>query len=311
MYTLPERLNRAIRELVSTSSIKALLPYISSVHDKYTSLYGSKRLEKEEALAYCFLRMPATYGALCYLFSKMDESGLSFEPTSLLDVGCGPGTAYFAMKERYPSLQEAVCIDHNEHLLTLFKTLCQKMNYSLPTFSSAVTGDRRWDVGVLSYALGEMEESVQERLVQEMVGRCSYLFLIEPGTPHGFSTLMRMRKQVLEKGYSIVAPCPHGFACPMESTKAWCHVRVRLERPEFQRSVKAASLSYEDEAFCYLIIHTGSSAPRPRIVNHPQKRSGHVHLSLCQLDGHLKKIVVSKKDSSYSRSKCAEWGELW
>ena len=316
MYTLSPSLIKALQGLLSSDSLKALSRHASSIHEKYTGGGLDKKLRQEEALAYCLFRMPSTYAAVCYLSSRIEEKGISFSPTSLLDIGCGPGTAYFAMKERYPLLQEALCIDHNEHFLSLFRQLSQAVGQPLPkimhTNSQKLSLDGgHWDVGVVSYVLNEMEEKNRADLLETVMAHCSYVFLVEPGTPQGFSNIREARKKAIQQGFQILAPCPHQLACPMEQTRAWCHVRTRFERPQFQRTMKEATLNYEDEPFCYLIVHRGSSSAAPRLVDHPQKRKGHVHLSLCQPDGTLKKIVVSKKEKDrYSRAKELAWGDL-
>jgi ribosomal protein RSM22 (predicted rRNA methylase) len=315
MYILPEWLKKAVNELPQARSLQSLMPFVKSLHEKYTSLRTIKKLEPEEALAYCLYRLPATYASLQYLFDTIEKQGVVFSPTSLLEFGCGPGTSYFALKEKYPLMKEALCIDHSEHFLSLFRTLAEKAHMSLPTLihqgsQSVQLPDRTWDVGVLSYILGEIEESEQVRMVEKMLSHCQHVLIVEPGTPAGFSNILRARKAALAQGFQILAPCPHSMECPMQKTKTWCHVRVRLERPHFQQKMKDATLSYEDEALCYLILYKGKSFSTPRVVDHPQKRKGHMHLSLCQSDGELKKIVVSKKRGDlYTRSKELLWGD--
>lgn len=317
MYTLSSPLQKALQELLQERSINALLPHTHSIHEKYTNLGGSKKLSHEETIAYCLYRLPATYAALKFLCSKIDERGIPFHPTSLLDIGCGPGTAYFAMKELYPGLNEAFCVDHNEHFLSLFRNLVERAGYPVPTLlrqesQQLCLPEQRWEVGVLSYVLNELSEDAQSVLLKQCLDHCSYLFLIEPGTPEGFQTILRVRNQALKKGFSVLAPCPHGMECPMQQKKTWCHVRFRLERPSFQRTLKGASLNYEDEAISYLILHKGDNASDPRVVDHPQKRKGHVHLSLCQPNGVLEKRVVSKREQElYERAKAVSWGDLF
>lgn len=317
MYTLSPHIQKALQELLKEGSLKALLPHAHAIHEKYTSKGLNKKLSREETVAYCLYRLPATYAALKFLCSKVEERGIPFHPMSLLDIGCGPGTAYFALKELYPRLNEAFCVDQNEHFLSLFRQLSEHAGYSVPTLiqqdsQQLSLSDRRWEVGVLSYVLNELSEDGQSVLLKKCLDHCSYLFLIEPGTPEGFRTILRAREQALKNGFSILAPCPHGMECPMQQKKTWCHVRFRLERPSFLRGMKEASLSYEDEAICYLILHKCITVSPPRIVDHPQKRKGHVHLSLCQPNGLLDKRVVSKREKElYEQAKAVSWGDLF
>lgn len=55
------------------------------------------------------------------------------------------------------------------------------------------------------------------------------LILVEPATPHGFSTVKKIRDSILELNKntcSVVAPCPHSLKCPAE----YCFFQQRVEQ---------------------------------------------------------------------------------
>src|ERR1700687_556309 len=67
---------------------------------------GSGAIRSEtDALAYALARMPATYAAVTASLNALCEIRPDFDPTTLLDVGAGPGTATWAAAEAFPSLQ--------------------------------------------------------------------------------------------------------------------------------------------------------------------------------------------------------------
>jgi ribosomal protein RSM22 (predicted rRNA methylase) len=93
----------------------------------------------------------------------------------------------------------------------------------------------------------------------------------------------------------------------------WCHFAQRIARPSFQRSIKSATLGYEDEKFSYLAVTR--LAPHPidaRIVRHPQIHSGAIDLALCTRAGTLASRTITKRDkASWRAARDAEWGDPW
>ena len=78
----------------------------ASISKTYRDGGGSGAIRSEaDALAYALARMPATYAAVTASLNALVEIRPDFAPTSLLDVGAGPGTATWAAAEAFPSLQ--------------------------------------------------------------------------------------------------------------------------------------------------------------------------------------------------------------
>jgi ribosomal protein RSM22 (predicted rRNA methylase) len=167
------------------------------------------------------------------------------------------------------------------------------------------------DLVTLSYSLGELPEEKQiPVLLKGWNAAHKALVLIEPGTPRGFDVIRRGRQALIDAGAFLQAPCPHAYGCPMP-VNDWCHFSVRLERVDFHREIKDVSLSYEDEKFSYVIAIRQPANPfAGRIVRHPQKRSGHIHFTVCGDDGHLHSTTLSRKEGEkYQRGKKLEWGD--
>jgi ribosomal protein RSM22 (predicted rRNA methylase) len=165
------------------------------------------------------------------------------------------------------------------------------------------------DLVVASYSLGEMAEC--ETVVEKLWGMTQkVLIVVEPGTPKGFERLKSIRKQLLNGGAHLIAPCPHSNMCPL-SEGDWCHFYARLNRSSLHRRAKEAHLSYEDEKFSYLIF-----AKEPvdlcaaRVLRHPHKGKGHVRLTLCTSQGIKEKVVTKKDKEEYRLAKKSDWGDI-
>jgi ribosomal protein RSM22 (predicted rRNA methylase) len=76
--------------------------------------------------------------------------------------------------------------------------------------------------------------------------------------------------------------------------------------------LKQAELGYEDEKFSYVI---GARVPArqaaTRIVRHPLKHPGHVHLTLCTGEGLQRLTVTKSQKERYRRARKVDWGEEW
>ena len=169
------------------------------------------------------------------------------------------------------------------------------------------------DLVVISYALGELPPSAAAALLSQAWSCATkFLVIIEPGTMRGFGVVNVVRSALIAAKAHILAPCPHQDVCPMARTDDWCHFSQRLERTSQHRQLKGGALAYEDEKFSYIIASRQRSAPvGSRIVRHPQKRSGHVQLTLCASHGIETRTVTRSQKQDYKLARKAEWGGAW
>jgi ribosomal protein RSM22 (predicted rRNA methylase) len=272
---------------------------------------------REERLAYVTTRMPATGAVIKRVLSEIKtwQPEVNFE--SLLDMGAGPGTALWAFACTY-ALSKATLIEQDADLINLGKRLA-----SSSTSLNVKHADWRCsnllqiekvdphEAVLFSYVLNELPAENQARLIQiAWEGALKNLILIEPGTPLGYGNILAARQQLISLGAHIIAPCPHAAACPLANSKTeWCHFSERLERSREHRFLKEGKLGYEDEKYSYLIASKQKGQPYSgRILNHPQKRSGHILLEVCTEEG-AKDVTLSKKDGeAYKHAKKLDWG---
>lgn len=239
---------------------------------------------------------------------------------TLLDLGSGPGTVMWAAAESFQELEQVTLIERDHNLIEIGKRLAAYSDDPRIVSAGWVKADLQRDMEYephdavfISYSLGELDEKTARRLIQRAWQAAKQVVaVVEPGTPKGYSNVLAVRRELIELGANVVAPCPHALTCPMSMTKDWCHFAQRLERSSLHRRAKFGSKSYEDEKYSYFVgAKPGVDLPDARIVRHPYKQKGHVSLELCTADG-LKKIIVSKKDKeAYKRARKAEWGTEW
>jgi len=268
----------------------------------------------EEKISYILTRMPATSGVLDLILEKLTMQMTNLEINSLLDLGAGPGTASWMGCSRFPEIQKVTLIEQDEALIQLGQRLAGHATHAALQNATWKQQDLfqfetdSHDMVVLSYVLGELND-FGDILAKSWESTQKYLIIVEPGSQRGFSNILLAREEILKLSGTLVLPCPHSNACPMPKSD-WCHFTKRIERSKMHRECKEATLGYEDEKFSYCVF---SRNPAPisasRILEHPMKRSGHMHFRLCTPQGIEKKIVSRKDKETYKRAKKLEWGD--
>src|SRR5258706_16189015 len=117
---LPAELKAALDAKLRGFSRNDAAERSASISKTYRDGGGSSAIRSEtDALAYALARMPATYAAVTASLNALGEIRPDFAPTSLLDIGAGPGTATWAATAAFPSLTSLVLLDSNSALRAL------------------------------------------------------------------------------------------------------------------------------------------------------------------------------------------------
>ena len=313
---LPDTLLQAIEQEITRSKRKQLNVASQVLTKQYREDEKSFKNDQQR-LAYLAVRMPATYAAVYTVFKEIKARAPHLTFQSLLDMGAGPGTVMWAAKELFPHIADITLIEKDQALANFGKSIA--LNSSLLKQAkwlfhdiNVYKDDHPSDLITLSYVLNELSIEQSLQLVDRLWNQTKKtIVIIEPGTPKGFSYIRAVRARLIELGAHLVAPCPHMFKCPMKEND-WCHFAVRLDRTAAHRQIKDVSLSYEDEKFSYVVAcREPVVLPKARVLRHPQKRSGHVNLVLCQADGQAAQVTFSRKQGElYQHAKKLEWGDV-
>ena len=266
--------------------------------------------------AYLLVRWPATFAAISAVCHELRTRQPDFVPHSLLDLGAGPGTVWWAAQEIFPTLRQATLLERDAG----FSRLGQNLLAGTPYEIFWQTADLRrlpplatHALVTISYVLNELEVAAQTALINSAwVAAGQFLLVIEPGTKAGFANILRARTQLLASGAHIAAPCPHSGVCPLAARADWCHFSQRLPRTAQHRRAKAGALGYEDEKFSYLIAAKTPVIPAPaRIVRHPFFGKGHIKLTLCKQETIVTETITAKQKELYKHARKAAWGDGW
>lgn len=318
---LPAPLRIAIERRLEGVTRKGLADRAGRISETYRRGGTSAAVvtDAEEAMAYVLARLPATYAAGIRVLDEVADLVPAFAPASLLDAGAGPGGASWAAVETWSGLADITLLDSNRSFLDMAAALATEGPESLKSarqIRADLTGAEPFptaDLVVASYALAEIREDRQAALISALWSACTgVLVLLEPGTPAGHSRLMAARTDLIAQGARILAPCPHGLACPLVEPD-WCHFRQRLPRSRDHRLAKGAELAFEDEKFSYLVVvrdHLVPARAEGRVLAPPQVSKPGITLKLCTPHGQVETRQVPRRDKpAHALARRLDWGD--
>ncbi|MCA6120790.1 SAM-dependent methyltransferase [Bradyrhizobium sp. WSM 1704] len=315
---LPAELRASLNARLEGLSRSDAASRAAVISQTYREGGGSGTIRTEtDALAYALARMPATYAAVVASLNAFTEMRPDFAPTTLLDVGAGPGTATWAAAEAFASLQHFTLLDANGALRTLAQELCgdsRRLNdigYRLGQARALLAQAEPADLVVASYMIGEIGDAERASLADALWSRTKdTLLVVEPGTPSGYARIIALRAQLIAAGAHVAAPCPHDGACPLVAPD-WCHFSQRLQRSRAHKQVKGAELPFEDERFAYVALSRTPVTARPsRVLAQPDVGKVEIAAKLCTAEGIATTKIPRRARDDYARARRWRWGDV-
>lgn len=316
---LPARLRQGVDILLENVPLPTLKQAAKTLSERYRAELRDGRLHMGEDVAvkaYLATRLPATYAAIRASLEALSEARPDFQPTSLLDIGAGPGTMLWATIDAWPKLERAVLVEASAAVRKAGQSLAEG---ALAARADWIAGDATVDLDGIepadlvsaAYVLDEIAPASLAKLIHRLWRlTADTLLLVEPGTPAGWQRILAARQQLIGAGAHVLAPCPHEAPCPL-TPPDWCHFARRVARSRLHRLVKEAEVPWEDEKFIYL---AASRQPAPargeRVIAPPKGGSGKVVLKLCRPDGSAGDRLFSKRDGDvFKVARRADWGD--
>jgi ribosomal protein RSM22 (predicted rRNA methylase) len=314
---LPAELKAALDAKLQGLSRSDVAGRAAVISRTYRGGGGSGTIRSEtDALAYALARMPATYAADVASLNALREIRPDFAPTSLLDIGAGPGTASWAAAEAFSSLQRLTLLDANDALRTLAlelardSTRLRNVSYVQGKASSLLADTEAADLVIASYMIGEIGDAERQALAGQMWAKTrDTLLIVEAGTPAGYARIIALRAQLIAAGAHVAAPCPHDGQCPL-SAPDWCHFAQRLSRSRAHKQIKGVELPFEDEKFAYVALTRAPLSNRPaRVLAQPAVTKIEVAAKLCTPAGLAVTKVPRRARADYARARRWRWSD--
>lgn len=196
-----------------------------------------------------FLRTQAVMleGEKNHFFEGLDE---------IIDFGCGLGAGSLPFLLHNSERWKRACfIEHSTEAMRLHKKIISDLKIQ-GTFQwwnrwKEREQDYTRTLGIFSYSLTELSEFPQ------WAENFGALIILEPGTHQDGRRLLKLRQELLQKGFYVWAPCLHQGECPLlkETKSDWCHDRLYWQPPAWFQSVEAhLPIKNQDLTMSYLLL---------------------------------------------------------
>lgn len=231
-YTFPaiyqEKIEHALNELNTSLANSRLIAdcilKLSSHYQETTSITPWQ--SREFQIAYLAYFFPLNYIRNLKLYTEALHLNFPNTYKHFIDFGCGLGSSFLAAKDSGFLSDESPlsCIDSYSWPLQILK----KYFYT-GTFSQDLPQNKNQAFGVFSYSLNELEKP------PPWIFDLQHILIVEPSSGLHARSLMALRQTLVDKGFSLWAPCTHNGPCPLlvHSQKDWCHDRIHWEQPEW------------------------------------------------------------------------------
>ncbi len=269
---------------------RALQPYVAELHrisQAYVTHDSGSRLsspipDSRAAEAYALYYTTINAAKILHLAPL-----LKFErpEISILDVGCGPGTATLSLLHSLEKRLRVTCVESSAPMRELAKRLISAWNIKgnlvdVTMRSTAQDDHKTYDLIVAANVLAELDHSESQSTLDRLarsVAPSGYLLLVEPGQQQHTRRLMALRDRVINNHPELtpIFPCPRSDSCPMllKSTTDWCHDAIEWRQPPLNAQLDQL-LEFNKHRIKYAaFVFQRGGAPRPglRVITPPKK----------------------------------------
>lgn len=307
--SLPAALRAGIEALAAGHSGRDLATAAATLSADYRAGRGTRLAKAIDVAAYAAVRLPATYAATAAALAET-AARVDFAPRSVIDLGCGPGTASWAALETFAGLDTLRLVDAHPGMLAVAQRLAAggpaplaAAGWHHSSIAAAIATESPADLVVASYAFNELPAADLAALAKALTRLATGLVVIvEPGTPQGFAVIAACRAALVAAGWRLVAPCPAEGPCPV-TPPDWCHFAQRLPRLRQHRAAKGADAPFEDEPYSYIAAAAPHLTVHPaaaRILAPPRATKAGTDLRICTPTG-LAAAHIPARDREASR----------
>lgn len=301
---IPNELMNALNILIDRDlNFKDIDDNAKEISKKYRANDNDgKRLvtKQNEAIAYALSRMPATYESVTNCIKNIFENN-KFDIKTILDVGAGTGAATWAAYNFFED-KKFLCLERESEMINIGKKLMQdapiKKYIEWKQFDIIENNIKgKFDLVIVSYMMNELPKDKIDIAIEKLWNATSKVLLVlEPGTPKGYSNIINIRELLLKSEANIIAPCTHHNKCLIQDND-WCQFTCRVQRSKIHKRLKDGTSPYEDEKFSYIAVSKSECIKaKNRILRHPIINKGFSEFKVCNADGIIKNVKLSKKD---------------
>jgi len=242
---------------LTEAEFKKILPEVSSHFTSDRDKIKKYVFSREMISSYALFFIPTNYPKFFFLMNQVEKSiQEDIKKCDFIDVGTGPGTYLLSFLDflggKASLDQQFVGIDSSHLMLDQAKKVIEGVypklghNLSLKIENDPMKLRSSKKILFFGHSLNEMGIDQAVHWVKKVDPE--YLCFIEPGTPQTFDLILKMRKNMCDRGYDSLYPCPSlKLSCPMEGESGkeggdWCHQVLRMTHdPSVERMCQLVS----------------------------------------------------------------------
>ncbi|MBX5482431.1 MAG: methyltransferase domain-containing protein [Myxococcaceae bacterium] len=267
-------------------------------------LAGARYMDDPKLLgAYLLFYWPVSYAQARQVLGELPR-----RPRQALDLGAGPGPVAFAALDA--GAVEVTAADRSRPALELATKLAAEAGEALATrswdpLSKASIPDGTFDLITLGHVLNELygmdDAALKKRadLVEQLLARLKpggTVVILEPALRDTSRQLLRVRDLLVDRGYTVRAPCLFRGHCPALARESdWCHAEREWTMPRaVEELARTAQLHKESLKMSYLALAPKGEAWRAppegrvlRIVSEPLEGKGRQRFMACGPEGRV------------------------
>jgi SAM-dependent methyltransferase len=259
--------------------------------------------------AYLLYFWPVSYEQVKYCLAQAGFTR-SHPPLRALDIGAGPGPASCLLFDI--GARDVTAVDRSMPALQVARGLANERAWRLPveiwdgeTKQPIPQAIRPYDCIVASHLLNELWSGADDRIARRVellkrimasVKHSGALVVIDPALRSTTRDLLAVRDQLIEKGFTVQAPCFTAQPCPaLADPESTCHVSIRFRSPPLLDEI-AQSVGPHREALrmSYLVVRHPPETPATaagdtfRVVSEPlTNKAGRLRVLLCGPTGRV------------------------
>ncbi len=294
-FEFPESYQPVLEELIancgqSLREPKKLARYVQSLSEAYiTRSNPNPWSTKSSTAAYLAYFFPLNYLRVRRALQQSRAAGFSIEVERVIDFGAGCGSATWALLDELDefSPKHIYFIERSPQARGLIEAFLEAHNFSgRYEFTDQLSSQaiESADLVMSSYSINELGKSV------DFLFETSRGLIIEPSSQNESRELMGLRADLIDKGYSIQAPCTHQLSCPLlkHSKRDWCHDRIHIEKPQWLEALEAhLPMTNNSLTFSYLAYSNQRSEQNERlarVIGDTLQEKGKTRQALCRND---------------------------
>lgn len=222
--------------LSSFKSEAELVSLINKVSENFTAKREqiSDYLEDEKMVAaYTAFYLTTNYPKFAHVMKHLKELGDDFKDCEWVDIGCGPGTFLFAIKDFYGgALKQNLWGIETSPLMRKQAKKIQENLYphskiDIVQSTAEIPKKEKKRIALFSHSLNEMGN--QKALDYLTRLEADKVLFVEPGTKAFFHQYLELRTILIEQGFNCLYPCPSNGVCPMQGQDDWCHQYLKVK----------------------------------------------------------------------------------